>query len=35
MVDHNYEVAKRYYSYAGLRCRQNMLLSNFFGAENG
>ena len=35
MVDHNYEVAKRYYAYAGPRRRLNMLLSNFFGVENG
>jgi glycosyltransferase involved in cell wall biosynthesis len=33
MVDHNYEVATRHYSYAVLRKRLNFLLGNFFGIE--
>jgi glycosyltransferase involved in cell wall biosynthesis len=33
MVNHNYEVATRHYSYAVLRKRLNFLLGNFFGIE--
>ena len=33
MVDYNYEVATRHYSYAVLRKRLNFLLGNFFGIE--
>jgi mannosylglucosylglycerate synthase len=33
MVDHNYEVATRHYSYAVLRKRLNFLMGNFFGIE--
>ncbi|MBW2245720.1 MAG: hypothetical protein JRF62_00690 [Deltaproteobacteria bacterium] len=33
MVDHNYQVAKRYYSYSILRRWLNTLMSNFFGME--
>jgi glycosyltransferase involved in cell wall biosynthesis len=33
IVDHNYEVATRHYSYAVLRKRLNFLLDNFFGIE--
>ncbi|MBL7179421.1 MAG: glycosyltransferase family 4 protein [Pseudomonadota bacterium] len=33
MVDHNYEVARRYYSYAVLRRSLNMILMNFFGMD--
>ncbi|MGB5924316.1 MAG: glycosyltransferase family 4 protein, partial [Syntrophobacteria bacterium] len=31
MVDHNYEIAKRHYSYEFLRRRLDFLLTNFFG----
>ena len=31
MVQHNYSVARRYYSYAVLRRRLNTLIANFFG----
>jgi hypothetical protein len=33
MVDHNYQVAKRYYSYSILRRWLNTLMTNFFGME--
>lgn len=33
MVEHNYTVAKRYYSYAVLRHWLNVLIFNFFGVE--
>ena len=33
MVEHNYQVATRHYSYAVLRKRLNFLLGNFFGIE--
>ncbi|UCG14479.1 MAG: hypothetical protein JSU72_08540 [Deltaproteobacteria bacterium] len=33
MVSHNYEVAKKHYSYEFLRRRLNFLLTNFFGTE--
>ncbi len=33
MVNHNYEIARRHYSYAYLRRRLNFLLSNFFGTD--
>jgi glycosyltransferase involved in cell wall biosynthesis len=33
MVNHNYQVAKRYYSYSILRRWLNTLLTNFFGME--
>lgn len=33
MVSHNYAVARRYYSYAGLRHWLNMLIYGFFGVE--
>jgi len=33
MVEHNYAVAKRHYSYAVLRRRLAFLISNFFGIE--
>ncbi|SMC27160.1 Glycosyltransferase involved in cell wall bisynthesis [Desulfacinum hydrothermale DSM 13146] len=33
MVNHNYEVAKRHYSYSVLRKRLAFLISNFFGIE--
>ncbi|MBW1981010.1 MAG: glycosyltransferase family 4 protein [Deltaproteobacteria bacterium] len=33
MVNHNYEVAKRHYSYEVLRKRLNFLLTNFFGID--
>jgi glycosyltransferase involved in cell wall biosynthesis len=33
MVDYNYEVATRHYSYAVLRKRLNFLMGNFFGIE--
>jgi glycosyltransferase involved in cell wall biosynthesis len=33
IVDHNYEVATRHYSYIVLRKRLNFLLANFFGIE--
>jgi len=33
MVEHNYEVAKRHYSYAVLRRRLNTILINFFGMD--
>ncbi len=33
MVDHNYRVAAKYYSYAVLRRLLNMLITNFFGFD--
>lgn len=33
MVNHNYEVASRHYSYSVLRKRLNFMLMNFFGIE--
>jgi glycosyltransferase involved in cell wall biosynthesis len=33
MVEHNYAVTRRYYSYSVLRRSLNMLISNFFGVE--
>jgi glycosyltransferase involved in cell wall biosynthesis len=33
MVDHNYDIGLRYYSYAVLRRQLNTLLSNFFGVN--
>jgi len=33
MVDHNYQVAQRYYSYSVLRRWLNTLMSNFFGMK--
>jgi glycosyltransferase involved in cell wall biosynthesis len=33
MVDHNYQVAQRYYSYSVLRRWLNILMTNFFGME--
>ena len=33
MVNHNYEVATRYYSYSVLKRWLNNLLANFFGME--
>ncbi|MGD9384426.1 MAG: glycosyltransferase family 4 protein, partial [Desulfobacterales bacterium] len=33
MVDHNYQVAQRYYSYSVLRRWLNTLMANFFGME--
>ena len=33
MVDHNYQVAQRYYSYSVLRRWLNTLMTNFFGME--
>jgi glycosyltransferase involved in cell wall biosynthesis len=33
MVNHNYEVATRHYSYAVLRKRLNFLMGNFFGID--
>ncbi len=33
MVDHNYEIAKKHYSYEFLRRRLNFLLTNFFGTD--
>ncbi len=33
MVDRNYEIAKKHYSYEFLRRRLNYLLTNFFGTE--
>lgn len=33
MVNHNYKVATRYYSYSVLRRWLNTLLTNFFGME--
>ena len=35
MVDRNYAIARRYFSYAVLRRRLNTLIANFFGFENG
>lgn len=35
MVNHNYAVARRHFSYAVLRRCLNMLITNFFGVENG
>ncbi len=34
MVDHNYKVARRHYSYALLKSKLNNLLINFFGTGN-
>ncbi len=33
MVNTNYEIATRYYSFAVLRRHLNMLLTNFFGVN--
>ena len=33
MVDHNYKLAKRFYSYANLRKKLKFILSDFFGEE--
>ena len=33
MVDHNYQVAQRYYSYSVLRRWLNILMTNFFGMD--
>ena len=33
MVDHNYDIGLRYYSYAILRRQLNTLLTNFFGVD--
>jgi glycosyltransferase involved in cell wall biosynthesis len=35
MVSHNYAVARRHFSYAGLRRYLMMLITNFFGVDNG
>lgn len=35
MVQHNYQIASNYYSYAVLRRWLNMLLTDFFGVQNG
>jgi len=35
MVDHNYRVAARHYSYGILRERLGSLMLNFFGMDNG
>jgi mannosylglucosylglycerate synthase len=35
MVNHNYTIAKRHFSYVGLRRYLNMLITNFFGVDNG
>jgi glycosyltransferase involved in cell wall biosynthesis len=35
MVKHNYAVARRHFSYAVLRRNLNMLITNFFGMDNG
>jgi glycosyltransferase involved in cell wall biosynthesis len=35
MVEHNYAVARRYYSYDGLRHWLNMLIYGFFGVTGG
>ncbi len=35
MVGHNYAVAKRHFSYTVLRRYLNMLITNFFGMDNG
>jgi glycosyltransferase involved in cell wall biosynthesis len=35
MTSHNYAVAQRYYSYAGLRHWLDMLIYGFFGVEHG
>jgi glycosyltransferase involved in cell wall biosynthesis len=35
MVNHNYAVASRHFSYAVLRRCLNLLITNFFGMENG
>ncbi|MGD9008811.1 MAG: glycosyltransferase family 4 protein [Desulfobacteraceae bacterium] len=35
MVSHNYAVARRHFSYAVLRRYLNMLITNFFGVDNG
>jgi len=34
MVDHNYEIAKRYYSYSVLEKRLAAIFVNFFGTNN-
>jgi glycosyltransferase involved in cell wall biosynthesis len=34
MVDHNYQVAQRYYSYSVLRGRLDTLMTNFFGMKS-
>jgi len=33
MVNHNYNIAKRYYSYANLRRKLRFILTDFFGEE--
>jgi hypothetical protein len=33
MVDHNYSLAKRFYSYANLRRKLGLILTDFFGEE--
>jgi len=33
MVDHNYRLAKRFYSYANLRRKLRFTLADFFGEE--
>jgi mannosylglucosylglycerate synthase len=35
MVDSNYAIARRHFSYAVLRRYLNMLITNFFGVDNG
>jgi hypothetical protein len=35
MVEHNYDIARRHFSYAVLRRYLNMLVTNFFGVDNG
>jgi glycosyltransferase involved in cell wall biosynthesis len=35
MVSRNYAIARRHFSYAGLRRYLNMLITNFFGMDNG
>jgi mannosylglucosylglycerate synthase len=34
MIEHNYAMARRYYSYAALRRQLKTLITNFFGVEN-
>ena len=33
MVDHNYALAKRFYSYANLRRKLKFILADFFGED--
>jgi hypothetical protein len=35
MVDHNYNLAKRFYSYANLKRKLRFILTDFFGEEMG